>query len=126
MLRTNSKQACENVRMYIIQHCNLEDNSYIDFDEVCYSILSQATRELKGWNHGTDISYKEFEYWCQGLPAILDTTYYLSRARDVLGDILEEAPEEKVKYKESDAERVLTTLIYRELCKGSEAYIYAV
>ena len=39
---------------------------------------------------------------------------------------MEETEEERAKYKQSDAERILTTLIYRELCKGRDAYIFAI
>ena len=57
--------------------------------------------------------------WCAGLPSILDTCYYYNRsAIKDLGDILEQTEEERAKYTESDAERLLSILIYRELVKG--------
>ena len=58
--------------------------------------------------------------WCSGLPGVLDTCYYYNRsAVDDLGAILEETDEERARYTEEQAEKMLTTLIYRELKKGA-------
>ena len=56
--------------------------------------------------------------WCQGLPSVIDTCYYYNRsAVEDLGDILEETEEERNRYTEQDAERLLSCLIYREIRK---------
>lgn len=126
MLRTNSKQAIMNLRKYITENVGDEEIYTDDFDELCYNILARAAKEIKINGNWSELTYEDFERWSQGLPTALDTTYYLSTAVTVLGDILEETEEERAKYKQSDAERILTTLIYRELCKGRDAYIFAI
>ena len=60
-----------------------------------------------------------FADWCAGLPSILNTCYYYNRsAVDDLGEILEETEEEKEKYTQTEAEKLLTALIYREIKKA--------
>lgn len=64
--------------------------------------------------------FAAFADWCAGLPGVLNTCYYYNRsAVDDLGAILEETSEEKARYTEEQAEKTLTTLIYRELKKGA-------
>ena len=64
--------------------------------------------------------FAAFADWSAGLPGVLDTCYYYNRsAVDDLGAILEETDEEKARYTEEQAEKTLTTLIYRELKKGA-------
>ena len=49
------------------------------------------------------------------------TGYYYNRsAVDDLAGILEETDAEKARYNEQDAEKLLTSLIYRELMKGEK------
>lgn len=125
MLKTNSKKARENIREYITEN----------FDGSNYGIETPATfegiaRRIMGTFRAEKFSiesekryyhYNEqaaFTDWCAGLPSILDTCYYYNRsAVDDLGAILEETEEEKKKYSEDDAEKMLTRLIYRELCR---------
>lgn len=126
MLRTNSKQAIKSLRKYIMEHVGDEELYTDDFDELCYNILARAAKEIKINGNWSELTYEDFERWCQGLPTTLDTTYYLSGARDVLGDILEETEEERKKYSEWKAEQLFTSLIYRELNKGKDSYIFAI
>lgn len=128
MLKTNSKKARENIRTYIMEHF---DPSNYDlkhtpetFEETARVILD--TFESEKYYHLEYIKAKGismqsvFAEWCAGLPSILDTCYYYNRsAVDDLAKILEESETEKNRYKESDAEALLTNLIYRELLKGA-------
>lgn len=60
-----------------------------------------------------------FVYWCEGLPGVLDTDYYLNRsAVEDLGNILEENEAERKKYTESEAETKITYLMWREIYKA--------
>lgn len=139
MLRTNCKKAIENIRAYIVNNFDgtnyepkfdyiekaIEDNKHganIDiFSLVANAIyLTFRTEYFKGFPRATEASEGIiFKDWCQGLPSIIDTCYYYNRpAVDDLGDILEETAEERAKYTEADAERVLTYLIYREIKKA--------
>lgn len=123
MLKTNSKQARENIRAYIMEN--------VDFDE--YDIEKPATFE--GIAAAVlDVFRSEYRYsiprhlceqdafidWASGLPSVLDCCYYYNRsAVSDLAAILEETSEESAKYDEHSAEALLTRLIYRELVKGA-------
>lgn len=124
MLRTNSKKATENVRAYIMAKFD-GDNYGIEtpatFEETARIIYDTFVNEVweysKAYYHFNELA--GFEYWVSGLPSIIDTCYYYNHpAVDDLGDILEETIEERNRYSEQDAERVLTLLIYREIKKA--------
>lgn len=139
MLRTNSKKAKQNIQKYIID--NFDSTNYKpDFDYIDQAIEDNAAgrRNVDIFSliaHAIDTTFEAekcrfdnrytagrisrfelFEDWCSGLPSILDTCYYYNRnAVDDLGAILEEAETEKAKYNETQAEELLTRLIYREI-----------
>lgn len=126
MLRTNSKQARENVRGYIMANENIEEYAGIipaDFPTVAAAIYAEFRRVYD--SNAIRRSYPEqeaFAEWAAGLPSILDTCYYYNRsARDDLAAILDETPEQAAKYTESDAERLLSCLIWREIKKEAES-----
>ena len=117
MLKTNSKQACENVRAYIVNHFAPDGYDFrgdaSDFATVARYIMARFDDE-KPRNRGN--RQEIFVDWCAGLPSILDTCYYYNRsAVDDLGAILEETDAEKARYTEEQAEKMLTKLIYAEL-----------
>lgn len=126
MLKTNSKKARENIQQYIINHFTPE--SYTDektdgFENIARFILDTFRSE----KYSTKEDYKyyngceplAFRDWCQGLPSVLDTCYYYNRsAIEDVAVILEETAEEKNRYSEAEAEKLLTALIYRELIRG--------
>lgn len=121
MLRSNSKKVIEKVRSYITDGI---DPDYFglaeapDFPETCKLIL-QACEDEKFYNRirsGLDT----FRDWAKGLPSAFNTMYYYNvPALDLLADWLEESESEKAKYSESQAEEMITRLIYRELIKGA-------
>lgn len=139
MLRSNSKQARENIRAYIVDHFDgtnyAPDFDYIEqaqkdtaqgirnvdiFSMVAHAIAATFYNEKCRFDNrfkaGRLSRYELFEDWCSGLPSILDTCYYYNRsAVDDLGDILQENDAEKAKYTEQQAEKRLTQLIYREI-----------
>ena len=128
MLKTNSRQARENIRQYIID--NFSPETYTDeviegFENVALFILDTFTEETKHHRERRNNIFvneeKLFTEWASGLPSVLDTCYYYNRsAIEDLGNILEETEEERNKYTEAEAEALLTHLIYRELDR--EAY----
>ena len=123
MLRTNSKQARQNVQQYIIDHfdgCNYDIETPATFQEAADIILCIFRNENPAIGSYARMTEGErFAEWAAGLPSILDTCYYYNRsAVDDLGEILEETTEEKARYSESQAETLLTSLIYRELLRG--------
>lgn len=127
MLKTNSKQARENIRAYILEHFDpngYEVNQAPETFEETAKIILDVFQEEKFYS----LEYIQkkgipmqsvFTEWCQGLPAIIDTCYYYNRSAVTdLAGILEETPEEAARYTESRAEELLTYLIYRELTRG--------
>ena len=128
-LKTNSKQARENLKKWIIDNFNFEE--YLnntgkelekDFSKVSSAIIDTFNSEKYYSNsyaiaHGIAPS-KMFYDWMSGLPTMLSSDdIFLKSAIDTLGDILEQTPQEKAKYKESDAEVTMCNLIYRELTR---------
>lgn len=124
MLKTNSKQARQNIREYIMQHfdgCTHGIDTPATFEETAAVILSVFRDEKPAVGAYAAMTDQErFTDWAQGLPSILDTCYYYNRsAVDDLGRILEETEAEKARFDDGAAARLLAFLIYRELCKGA-------
>lgn len=126
MLKSNSKKAAENIRAYIVN--GFTPDGYTDtppqeFPEIAAFILA-TFRSEKYWclqdvryYHGCEAL--AFRDWCAGLASVLDTCYYYNRSAVAdLGKILEETPEEMSRFTESQAEKLLTDLIYKELVRG--------
>ena len=122
MLKTNSKKAIENIRAYILNNYtpeayNLPETS--DFRTAAkeiYRCFYTEKRENDEWGRVPEAVI--FADWCSGLPTVFDTCYYYNRrAVDDLGAILEETESEKALYSETEAENLLTKLIYREIKK---------
>lgn len=123
MLKTNSKQARQNVQAYIMQGFTGENYSIETpetFKDTAAAIMKIFNSEKPAEGAYNRMNEQErFTDWAQGLPSILDTCYYYNRsAVDDLGAILEETAEEKARYSEQNAEQLLTALIYRELVRG--------
>lgn len=126
-LKTNSKQARSNVRAYIMQHADFSGYD-IDpgghFPDVARAIMSIFREEKKRCHIGPlehPYLHEELRFidWCQGLPSVLDTCYYYNRSAVAdLGAILQQSIEKREQYEESQAEELLTKLIYKELKKG--------
>ena len=127
MLKTNSKKAAENIRVYIMNGFTPEgytDNPPQEWQEIAAFILDTFRNEKyhlpQDFRFYHNNEFAAFADWCAGLAGVLDTCYYYNRsAVDDLGAILEETDKEKARYTEEQAEKTLTTLIYRELKKGA-------
>lgn len=123
MLKTNSKQAKENIKKYIMEHfdySNYEDEENStpeEYEDICKCIYETMLSEKF---YAKEVNeYETFKTWCQGLPSILDTCYYYNRsAVEDLRIILEETEEEASKFSEEQAEERLTYLLYREITKN--------
>lgn len=127
MLKTNSKKAIENIKNYIVNNFDFTNyDGYTDekkpetFSEMAKFIYKCFTEEYRYNNDNGRYSEQAIFFdWCSGLPSVIDTCYFYNRsAIDDLAVILEESEAEKAKYKESDAEKLLTNLIYREIKKA--------
>lgn len=129
MLRTNSKAAREAVRAYILEDLDYLEERYPErtfetFEDAARAIW-EAFEEEKPYTDQNaarrGMSRQDvFESWASGLAlGGLFLYYYNISAVDLLGDILQETPEERNKYSEQDAERLLTYLIYSEVTKAA-------
>ncbi len=130
MLRTNSKKAAENIRKYIMEDLEylqeraeyrgmeLDENNVDQVLALAWSIFKEEKSGEINRYHGIN-EYQVFKDWASGLALGNLFCYYYNRsAVDDLGDILEESAAEKAKYKEEDAEELLTRLIYREMTRA--------
>ena len=123
MLKTNSKKAKENLINYIIDNFSPEGYTETppeEWSEIATFIINTFRSEK--YSRPEDYRYyynnelTAFIDWAQGLPSVLNTCYFYNRsAIDDLGAILEETETEKKKYNETDAEQLLTRLIYKVL-----------
>lgn len=130
MLKTNSKQAREAFKNYIINSydgSNYEPGTPEADAATLAEIATVILNDVKRVN-GCDVERGRGRYtwqdafrdWSQSLPGLLDTCYHYNVcAVDLLGNILQETPAEKARFTENDAERMLDNLIYRELVKAA-------
>lgn len=135
MLKTNSKKVIEKVHKYCIDSWNGyagEEGlpTAESFEIASVGILKKCINEklcfekekrfifLK--HYYSNSFFAAFEDWCQGLPSSLNTCYYLCKAVKLLGEWLEESEEEKSRYSESEAEKKITYLLFRELTKNKD------
>lgn len=139
MLRTNSKKAKENIRLWILANYTPED--YADafqmetgvytpenFPAVAASIMDAFHKE-KGFDvrrYGLENAFRD---WMQGLPSILHTYPLLGgwSVSEIFGDWLEETTEEKETYskKDEDGRKAMGTalhLVFREIQAGAEKF----
>lgn len=117
MLRTNTNKAKANIRKYIVDHFEPYNGENLEtFEEVADYIKQTFYDEQIKYDRRKMTTWEFFKDWAEGLPSVLDTCYYCNRsAVEDLGDILEETEEERNKYTESQAEEMITRLIFREL-----------
>ena len=123
MLKTNSKQARENIRQYITENFtpeNYTNEEITGFENIAKFILDVFKSEYYNVT-GRYTQAEAFKNWCSGLPSVLDTCYYYNRsAIEDLKKILDETDADASKYTEQQAEELLTSLIYRELTRASK------
>ena len=127
MLRTTCKKARDNIRAYILNNTDVTGYDSTEpktFEEAALIIWTefQTAKQYELCRPRTNIQ-ECFVEWCAGLPSIIDTCYYYNRsAVNDLGELLEETEAEKAKYTESQAERMLSCLIYREISKEARKH----
>ena len=130
MLKTNSRAARENLRRNITEsagdyllECAAYDGKKIDlssFHDVAASIYETFCNEYKPDRYARRGIPENVTFcnYAQGLPCGGLFNYYLHSAVNDLGDILQETDAERSRFTETDAENMLTTLIYREIKKA--------
>ena len=123
MLKTTCKKALENIRQYILENTDVTGyDKYTEpktFTEAALIIWNefQTAKQYELCRPRTNIQ-ECFTEWCAGLPSILDTCYYYNRsAVNDLAKLLDETEAEASRFSETEAERQLTWLIFREISK---------
>lgn len=136
MLRTNSKKAINNLDNYLLSYAEdiaaeNDDALLFDYDltnihgfadcVLNYYFYEEMIRTDNRYAAGR-ISYNDlFLEWSRGLPLpIFDYYNFGGDAKKILGDILEETEEERGRFSESDAENMLTRIIYNRLVKNAD------
>ena len=121
MLKTNCKKALENIRAYILENAdssNYDGQVFTDWKAAARFVWSCFRKEKDGDNRRMT-EYDLFEEWASGLPSSFDFCYWYNRpALDDLGAILEETEEEKARFNDGDACRLLTRLIFNQIKKA--------
>ena len=128
MLRTTCKKALDNIRAYILNNTDVTGYDKYEqpetFEQAALIIWDefQTAKQYELCRPRTNIQ-ECFVEWCAVLPSIIDTCYYYNRsAVNDLGELLEETEAEKAKYTETQAERMLSCLIYREISKEARKH----
>ena len=123
MLKSNCKQARENIAAYILQHYDDSNYDYElepireNYPAICAAVLA-TMRDEKKYDRTIHTDQARFIDWICGLPSLLGFEYmYRDIARRDLAAILDETPEEAERFTESQAEEMLTKLVYRELTR---------
>ena len=135
MLKTNSKKAINNIWDYLEEFIDAINDERITYQadknylqpgnrhELAKTIYEIYESEKKNNDNmfaaGRITDAALFEEWASGLAlcGMFDFWYHCTAVK-ILGDILEETETEREKFTESDAEKMLTSLIYREVIKN--------
>lgn len=116
MFRTNSKQARENLKNYIMQSWNIEEEDQgRTWKETQKDIIDSFNYEAYSSEYERRQNRQEaFKNWLLGLPRNLGDFCLCNAVKD-LGDILEETEEERARFTEDQAEEKISALIYTEV-----------
>lgn len=132
MLRTNSKEAKQNIRRYIADNAAIDDTSEREtvenllqgysgdgFDIVARFLLASfRVQVFYTADEKARFAYNEraaFNYWCSALPSVLDCRHYYKSAVEIAAELLEESPAEAARYTEEAAETFITNWMYDTL-----------
>lgn len=116
MLKTNSRQARENLKSYIMTAWNLEpEDQGRSWAETREAIKASFYFQAYNSEYERRQNKQEaFKNWLSGLPHGLGD-FFLCQAVDDLGSILNQTEAERNRYTEDQACEKLSYLIYREV-----------
>lgn len=124
MLKTNSKKAKENINGFIVENFTPGNEMLhnLELPNLCKVILTHFRSEVyscdEDFKYFKNSEFEAFRYWCSGLPSVFNCDFYLGKAKNYIAEILEETENEKNKYSENEAVKLLEKLLYCELKKG--------
>ena len=125
MLKTNSRVVRERIRIYVIG--NGEDiRESMEFDEIPSNKIDDILKYVwtvfmdnyGRFTHKGVSLQEEFSTFASGLPFNIFDYHYNVSAVDLVGDLLDETEAERSKYSESEAEKLMDYLIFRECEKA--------
>lgn len=116
MLKTNSRQAKENLRNYIMTSWNLDPEDQGKTwaetkEDIKESFYFQAYSSVYERRQNKQEAFKN---WLSGLPHGLGD-FFLCQAVEDLGNILNQTEAERNRYTEDQASELLAYLIYKEV-----------
>lgn len=116
MLKTNSRQARENLKAYIMTAWNLEpEEQGRTWEETREAIKESFYFQAYSSEYECKQNKQEaFKNWLSGLPRGLGD-FFLCQAVEDLGNILNQTEAERKRYTEDQASESLAYLIYREV-----------
>lgn len=126
MLKTNSKIVRERIRTYVLENAEditeeMESGDTASAEEILryvWSVFMENYGRFAHYRKGKTLQ-GEFSEFASGLPFSIFDYHYNIKAVDLVGDILEETEAERSKYSESEAERLMDYLIFRECQKST-------
>lgn len=128
MLKTNSKQARQAIRTYIMQQvekeCETEGQttpySFSETAQIIFDDFQRVTSYIKGYKASEQALF-DTDY-AQTLPCMVFDYYaptaQTETAREILKNALQETDQQAQKYSDTECERMLTYLIYSEIKKA--------
>lgn len=119
MLKTNSKKVCEAVRTYVLKNTNGWDEDPKTFEEAA-AIIKKAWDEYKypSMSGERKTLQEHFHEFACGLPNNVFDYIATGDTVKLVGDMLEQTETERSKYSDSEACRLLSFLIFREVDKA--------
>jgi hypothetical protein len=118
MLKANTKKAKANLKAVMIREVSGWDHDPTTAEEAA-EILAREFITGATWGDGKihPIGKQRtiqdvFEDWGAGLPNSIFDSIYLGSAKDLVAEILEETEEEKNKYTEEKAEKLMCALLW--------------
>lgn len=91
----------------------ISDKKEKEMKSLCKQLIIAKCKAEKG-----EFNAKAFEEWCSGLPSIINCDYYVAcKAKRLVQLWLDETDEEMNKYSESQAGKLITSLMYREITR---------
>lgn len=120
MLKTNNKKVIERVKKWILEDLTAEDleeekENPTEGDYFDYIAKTFINAEYKTpWQRQENLQ-KAFSWWLSGLPFNFADYHYNIKAVDLVGDWLEQTPQERNKYTEDQAESLADYLIFKVL-----------
>lgn len=124
MRRSNSKAAINAIKEYVLSQYNPEEYGLpetSDFREAARNMWEACKAEIMKYDKRRLSDCDYFLEWLSGLPSLFNSADYIyhCNAKKRLAAILDETETEADKFTETEAETMLSRLIWREVSKAA-------